>query len=166
MRKTNVESIAIFEGSASVTRSRTDFHRIFSCSPSGLPHFSSRAVPRRRIMAEWHRSRGQGRSATARRPPGRDPCDLRRIARARRAAAQTRSENHTLLAGRCRADRSVAQINRENAEICAIQPTTSRTHTGAVSIPPAHGGRGGTVAKRDQRRATRKHALAGEAAGP
>lgn len=50
------------------------------------------------------------------------------------------------------------KLTGENAEICAIQSTTSRIHTGAVSIPQAHGGRGRAVAKRDQRRATRSPA--------
>ena len=74
------------------------------------------------------------------------------------------------------------KFDRDNAEICAIQPTTSRTHTRAVSIRPARGGRGGTITKHDQRRPPaaaptlefcdltsgrrRKHASAGESAGP
>ena len=89
------------------------------------------ASTRRRVMDGWHRSRGQDRSATALRTSGRDPCDLCRFARARRSAAQTGSENHTLLNGRCKFDRSVTQFDRDNAEICAIQPTTSRTRSRA-----------------------------------
>ena len=115
-------------------------------------------TPLRRVMDGWHRSRGQDRSATALRTSGRDPCDLCRFARARRSAAQTGSENHTLLNGRCKFDRSVTKFDQDNAEICAIQPTTSRTHTRAVSIRPARGGRGGTITKHDQRRLTRSRA--------
>ena len=134
------------------------------------------------LCVEWHRSRGQGRSASSRSRPRGAPRDLHRLARARRSTAQTRSENYTLLAGGCLADRSVAQLDLENAEICAIRSTTSRTHTGAVSIPQrmeAEAAQSRSVTNAEPPAATpilkfcdltsgrrRKQALAGEPASP
>jgi hypothetical protein len=66
-------SINIFEVQLSQYGLEQIFIGFFHAHQAAYLISPNTAVPRRRIMAEWHRSRGQGRSAFSRSPPGAPP---------------------------------------------------------------------------------------------